>query len=60
MTSHAFRWMYALFLMLDANFRLKLKDRGFKDVDLAAGCGYFVEDTKYQRFIQQSGVQQEV
>ena len=52
--------MYALFLMLDANFRLKLKDRGFKDVDLAAGCRYFVEDTKYQRFIQQSGVQQEV
>ena len=29
--------------MLDANFRLKLKDRGFKDMELAPGWAYFVE-----------------
>ncbi|KAI0684251.1 hypothetical protein BC835DRAFT_1409185 [Cytidiella melzeri] len=53
-------WLYVLFLMLDANFRLKLKDRSFKDVELSAGWGYFVEDSKYQSFIGQMGQQQEV
>ncbi|KAI0083018.1 hypothetical protein BDY19DRAFT_901053, partial [Irpex rosettiformis] len=53
-------WMYVLYLMLDANFRLKLKDRGFHDVDLIAGCGYFVEDTKYQAFLREIGDQHEV
>lgn len=46
--------------MLDANFRLKLKDRGFKDVELAPGWAYFVEDSKYSQFIEGMGEQQEV
>ncbi|KAI0085202.1 hypothetical protein BDY19DRAFT_896968, partial [Irpex rosettiformis] len=52
-------WLYVLYLMLDANFRLKLKERGFKDVELSAGWSYFVENTKYQQFIDQSSDQQE-
>lgn len=46
--------------MLDANFRLKLKDRGFDDVDLTSGWAYFVEDSKYRDFIKEIGDQQEV
>lgn len=46
--------------MLDANFRLKLKDRGFDDVELTSGWAYFVEDSKYQGFIKGMGDQQEV
>lgn len=52
--------MYVLFLMLDANFRLKLKDRGIKDVQLSPGWGYFVEQSKYEEFIKGIGDQQEV
>ena len=52
--------MYVLFLMLDANFRLKLKARGFDDVVLSAGWAYFVEESKYSGFVSQFGVQQEV
>ncbi|KAI0764426.1 hypothetical protein BC629DRAFT_1293606, partial [Irpex lacteus] len=52
-------WLYVLYLMLDANFRLKSKDRSFKDVGLSEGWSYFVENTKYQKFISKMGDQQE-
>ncbi|KAI0795165.1 hypothetical protein BC629DRAFT_1581798 [Irpex lacteus] len=52
-------WLYVQYLMLDANFRLKLKDRGFDDVDLTSGWAYFVEDSKYRDFIKEIGDQQE-
>lgn len=54
------RWLYVLYLMLDANFRLKLKDRGFKDVELTSGWSYFVEESKYMEFVDQTVDQQEV
>ena len=46
--------------MLDANFRLKLKDRGVDDVDLSPGWAYFVEQTKYWSHISKYGNQTEV
>lgn len=46
--------------MLDANFRLKLKDRNFKNTSLSDGWSYFVEDSKYQNFISKMGDQKEV
>ncbi|KAI0083406.1 hypothetical protein BDY19DRAFT_998587 [Irpex rosettiformis] len=52
-------WVYVLYLMLDANFRLKLKERGFKDTELSAGWSYFVETSKYERFINSIGDHQE-
>lgn len=44
----ACRWLYTQFLAVDANFKLKLKDRGFQDIELAPGWAYFVEEESYQ------------
>ncbi|TDL16540.1 hypothetical protein BD410DRAFT_816721 [Rickenella mellea] len=44
-------WMYMLILAVDANFRLKLKDRGIKDPELGSGWAYFVETKKYQEVL---------
>ena len=44
-------WSYQLFLMVDANFRLKLKDRGTTDIHLGPGWAYVVEDSKYRSHI---------
>jgi len=46
------RWLYALILALDANFKLKCKDRGIKDVELAPGWAYFVEQQRYLAHVQ--------
>lgn len=35
-------------LAIDANFRLKLKDRGVTDPELGPGWSYFVNDEKYK------------
>ena len=40
--------MYTLFLMMDANFRARCKDRGFDDIELAPGWAYYVEENGYQ------------
>ncbi|KZT35076.1 hypothetical protein SISSUDRAFT_991001, partial [Sistotremastrum suecicum HHB10207 ss-3] len=41
-------WLFTLFLAIDANFRLKLKDRGIsKDPELGSGWAYFVEHQSY-------------
>lgn len=52
--------MYVLVVSLDANFKLKLKDREFDNIDLAEGWAYFVAETKYKDFISQFGDQTEV
>ncbi|KAI0326025.1 hypothetical protein GY45DRAFT_1234598, partial [Cubamyces sp. BRFM 1775] len=46
------RWLYTLFLMMDANFRARCKDRGFEETQLAPGWAYFVEETKYQAHLE--------
>lgn len=35
-------------LAIDANFRLKLKERGVTDPELGPGWAYFVNDKKYK------------
>ncbi|KAK7687212.1 hypothetical protein QCA50_009717 [Cerrena zonata] len=45
-------WIYTLFLMVDANFKLKLKDKGLADTHLANGWGYFVNDDKFKEYLQ--------
>lgn len=43
-TEYLRRYLYAQFLVVDANFRLKQKDRGFGETaSLGPGWGYFVE-----------------
>ena len=45
------RWKNTLFLGIDACFKLKLKDRGFKDPDLSAGTAYMVNEASYQTYL---------
>jgi len=46
------RWLYTLFIAIDANFRAGLKDRGLFDIELAPGWAYLVEELKYQHHIK--------
>ena len=46
------RFLYALTLSIDANFRLKLKDRGIKDVRLGLGRAYCVDEDKFEQYIK--------
>ena len=43
------RWKNTLFLGVDACFKLKLKDRGFKDPSLCTGLAYMVNKDSYQQ-----------
>ena len=47
LTDCARRWLYSLFLAIDANFRLKLKARDIQDPELGAGLSYFVDPVKF-------------
>ncbi|KAI0045474.1 hypothetical protein FA95DRAFT_1473414, partial [Auriscalpium vulgare] len=41
------RWKHAMFLAMDANFKMKLKNRGLVDTELSPGWSYFVEQKEY-------------
>jgi len=50
--SHSFlRWIYAQFIAIDANFRLKLKNRQINDPELGSGWSYFVENSQYTHHV---------
>ena len=49
----SYRWLYSLFLAVDANFRLKLKDRNIKDPEIGSGWAYFVEHNRYIEHVSQ-------
>jgi KDZ transposase-like protein len=49
---HVYRYIYTQFLAVDGNFKLRLKERGIADPELAPGWAYFVEEEKYQEFIK--------
>ena len=53
------RWKHAQFIAVDANFRLKLKNRGIKDPELGSGWSYFVENSAYARHIEANPHQEE-
>jgi len=40
-----------MFLAIDANFKLKSKDRGIKDLQLDPGWGCFVETSRYEEHV---------
>ena len=50
-----FRFLYTLFLAMDANFKLKSKDRGIKDIELSAGDSCFVETEPYEKHLEEYG-----
>ena len=47
------RFIYTLFVAIDANFRLKrrLVSNDTRDPSLAPGAGYFVPDQEYKEFL---------
>ncbi|TFY75162.1 hypothetical protein EWM64_g8850 [Hericium alpestre] len=45
------RYAAEMMLAVDANFCLKLKDQKIKDIELAPGWAYFVEEDKYQKVL---------
>ncbi|KAG1747183.1 uncharacterized protein EDB91DRAFT_1235939 [Suillus paluster] len=51
------QWKYALFLAIDANFRLKcwMVSTDRRDPGLSKGWGYFVEESKYKRYLRTNG-----
>ena len=44
-------WKNTLFLGIDACFKLKLKDRGFKGPDLGTGLAYMVNEGPYKTYL---------
>ena len=56
----ALRFLYTLFLAVDANFKLKGKQRGITDIELMPGQGIFVNETEYQAHLNSYVEQPEV
>jgi hypothetical protein len=54
------RFLFTLFLAIDANFKLKNKDRGIKDFELDPGLGCYVEHSRYQSHLASHTDQHEV
>ncbi len=55
--THIFSWIYALFLAIDANFRLKRLSASSdaRDPSLNQGSAYFVEEVRYKEFLNAHG-----
>lgn len=56
------RWLYALFLAIDANFRLKRKtvSNDVADPSLNRGTAAFVEESAYKEYLAGYDYQEEV
>lgn len=59
-TNQTSRFLYILYIAIDANFKLKGKDRGIKDVELMPGWAYFVREDEFQAHIAKYVDQPEV
>ena len=46
-----FSWINTLYLSLDANFKLKQKDRGFSDPPLANGLSYMIANSTLKKHL---------
>ena len=49
---HSIRFLYIVYISVDANFKLKGKECGLKDVELMPGWGPYIEESAYQTFIK--------
>lgn len=61
-TNQSFRFLFALFLGNDANFRMVRRKVSSEAADptLSAGWSYFCETTKYRAHLEKYGNQKEV
>lgn len=53
-------WIHAQFIAVDANFKLKLKNRKIEDPELGSGWSYFAENSKYVGHVAKSPDEQDV
>jgi hypothetical protein len=53
------RFLYTLFLAVDANFKLKNKERGINDFELDPGWGCYVESSRYFQHLDNHADQNE-
>ena len=53
-------WIYAQLIAIDANLRLKLKNRQINDPELGSGWFYFVENSAYTRHVEKNTDEEEV
>ncbi|KAI0650174.1 hypothetical protein C8Q79DRAFT_1108642 [Trametes meyenii] len=49
-------WIYTLYLMMDANFRCRCKDRGLEDIELAPGWSYYVDESDFRKYLNKAGL----
>jgi len=54
------RWIYAQFIAVDANFKLKLKNRRIEDPELGSGWSYFVENSEYTHHVKSNPHEKDV
>lgn len=54
------RWIYVQFIAVDANFKLKLKNRQIRDPELGSGWAYFVENEAYTRHVADNPHQKDI
>ena len=55
------RWIFSQFIMMDANFHLRLKTKNIKnDVALGDGQSYFVKDNPYKEHLKSVSKEKEV
>ena len=55
-----YRWLYSLFVAIDANFKLKLKSRSIKDPELGSGLAYFMNAEKFKAHLKANVDEDEV
>jgi hypothetical protein len=55
-----YSFLYTLFLAMDANFKLKGKDRGITDLETTPGWSYCVNEHKYQQYLINFADEEEV
>jgi len=50
-TNTFYSWLNTLYLSMDANFKLKQKERGFSDPPLSNGLMFMVADVKLRKHL---------
>lgn len=55
-----YRWLYSLFIAMDANFKLKQKTRDIKDPEFGSGLAYFVNVEKFKEHLKRDVNEKEV
>ena len=45
-------FLYSFFLAIDANFKLKQKDHGIKDIEISPGWGCYVGSSRYDEHVK--------